>query len=459
MGKIFVISKLTRKAAFRYKIVFVMIILLILCVLLLPAIIKHDGTARGMVQIVLAYTLTLVTLLMGIMTLWLGAATLAKDIEEATIQLVDVKPIPRWQIWIGKLIGILQINGILLIIAGLVIYVQLLWRTNLMPQSEQQVLKDEVFVARSSVKPSLPDITERVEMALKARLAQEPDLANEVDIRELKKLITEQVKATFEIIPPGYARRWIINMGKRWTKINETPLYLRVKFYAAQRSPRQTFLVEWRIGPPGAPNLYQELRSHAPESYQEFRIPAGLIDNQGRLIVEARNPNEITLSFPLEDGIEVLYKEGGFILNYIRGLFIIFCWLTLIGAIALACGSYLSFPTATFATISLLFIAFSTGTINYIIETGSIIGINPNTGRVDNPTFFDHAIVSFFKGLLFLINLVRGFSPIDYLSTGRSIGWGLMLQAFIQIVMVVGGIFAIIGICSFQRRELATAQR
>lgn len=459
MGRIFAIARLTRKAAFRFRLVPVMALLLIVMVLLLPAVIKHDGTARGMAQIVLSYTLTLTTALLGLMNLWFGTGTLAKDIEDATIQLIDVKPIPRWQVWIGKWIGVLEVNLGLLLLAGAVICAQLMLRGSKLPHEERQILQQEVFVARGSLKPPVPKLDEKVEEIYRQRLKESPELASQLDAKELKRLIRQQLQAAYEIVPPGYSRTWVIDTKRVYQKVRNNPLYLRVKFHAAQRSERETFLVEWRVGSPAGPTVYREVRSQAPDSFQEFQVPPGLVGEDGQLTIEATNLNEIALVFPLEEGIEVLYKEGGFLMNYIRGLFIVFCWLALIAAVGLACASYMSFSTATFVSISLLLIAFSTGTIQYIIETGSIIGVNPETGRVDNPTIIDKAIVAFFKLILFIINMVRGFSPIDQLSTGRLISWATVMRALLQIVVVLGGLFTFIGIIGLNRRELATAQR
>jgi hypothetical protein len=60
--------------------------------------------------------------------------------------------------------------------------------------------------------------------------------------------------------------------------------------------------------------------------------------------------------------------------------------------------------------------------------------------------------------MLNLINLAKDFSPIDSLSTGRSIPWPTLGKAFVQIVLVLGGVLAVLGIWTFSRRELATAQ-
>jgi hypothetical protein len=70
----------------------------------------------------------------------------------------------------------------------------------------------------------------------------------------------------------------------------------------------------------------------------------------------------------------------------------------------------------------------------------------------------DVVLIPAFKGLLTVVDLAKNFSPIDALSTGRSITWGELGMAFVQIVVVLGGIFIIAGIILFSRRELATAQ-
>ena len=53
MQRIFAILKLTWKAAFRYRLFWVLVFLLLGAVVALPLIIKDDGTARGFTQILL----------------------------------------------------------------------------------------------------------------------------------------------------------------------------------------------------------------------------------------------------------------------------------------------------------------------------------------------------------------------------------------------------------------------
>ena len=70
----------------------------------------------------------------------------------------------------------------------------------------------------------------------------------------------------------------------------------------------------------------------------------------------------------------------------------------------------------------------------------------------------DVVAIPFFRAILGVINLAKQFSPIDSLSTGRSITWGQLSLALGQIVLLLGGILGLFGIVVFTRRELATAQ-
>jgi hypothetical protein len=131
----------------------------------------------------------------------------------------------------------------------------------------------------------------------------------------------------------------------------------------------------------------------------------------------------------------------------------------LLAALGLAGASLLSFPVAAFCTIAVLFLSLSTGTLKQIVAEGGIVAVDPNTGFADNPVSINQIAVPMAKGLLALFGLARGFSPIDYLSSGRSVTWLDLSRAFIQICVILGGILAAIGISIFTRRELATAQK
>jgi len=458
MQSIFAIAGLTWKAALRFKLFLVIAALLIVAVVGLPVVIQDDGTAAGFTQIILTYTLSAITALLGISTLWLSCGTLARDIEECQIQVVATKPVARWQIWLGKWLGIVTLNIALLAISGGCVFGLLQWRAGRLPAAEQQVLREQVLVARGSAKePSLDaDIDKETDQILAGRLKSSP--VESVDIPEVRKQIREGVKADFQMVPPSYSRQWKIDLGFAKNYLAGKPLQVRLKFNSANKSPSGTFTVWLQLGAPDSEKFWHsEPMSLAPDTFHELAIPADMFDKDGVLNISVYNQNNTTLLFPLDEGMEVLYPEGGFALNFARGLGIIFCWLALMAALGLMAASFLSFPVAAFFSLAMLVVVLSSGTLADAIDSGSVAAGNEEKG-IAGHSAADVVLIPAFKGLLSVIRLVGNFSPIDALSTGRSITWLELGTAFVQIVLLIGGIFAVAGIIFFNRRELATAQ-
>ena len=459
MRSLISIALLTFKAGFRYRLVQVLAFLLLMAVVLLPLIIKGDGTARGFTQILLTYTLSSITAILGFATLWLACGSLAREIEECQMQMVVVKPVAHWQIWLGKWLGILWINGLLISIAAVLVFGILMYRSWQLPPEQQQVLRNEVLVARGVIKEVVPDFEPQVEELYKRRLRE--SVVAEGDRKLLKDQIREIVKATFQIVKPQFARRWIIDLGNKKDALKDKPLFLKVKFTVTDKSTIDTpkpYATHWQVGVPETRKVWRRTMTLASETYHQIQIPPNLYDDNGRIVIECINIAEKDFLFMLDDGLQLLYPESGFGVNYFRGICILFFWIALLAAVGLAAASFLSFPVAAFFSVGFLVICFSTGTLSQIVQEGGISGVNHDTGFIETPKAIDHVVVPISKGILSLVNLVREFSPIDSLSTGRSITWLELGKAFIQIVVLMSGIFALFGITCFSRREMAAAQ-
>lgn len=454
LRRIAAMASLTIKAAFRLRLILVLMGLLTIAVFGLPSVIIHDGTARGFTQIVLTYSLAAITGILGFTTLWLACGTLARDIEECQIHVVMSKPIARWEIWLGKWLGIFLLNAALLAFSGFIVFCLMLGRASQLPLEQRVILDKEVLVARAGAKEKLPDLTPIIEQRVAERLKQAE--LNPVDRQFVRKQITEQVKAQAQVVPSGQVRRWVVDLGAGAAqRLKDEPLFLRVKFFSSEYvSDGATFAFRWLIGPADSADRYPIENSLGAESYVEFPIAPNLVDAQGKLVIDMQNFNNLSLFFPMEDGMEVLYREGGFALNFARGLGIILCWLALLGSIGLACSSRMSFQVSSFVCLSLLLVAFSGGTISSVIEQGGIMGVDHDTGKVEADNIINRVSVQVFGVAKDVIGIAKDFSPVESLSSGRSITWTMLSLAFVQIVLVLGGIFAVIGMVVLTRREI-----
>src|SRR5207247_9418410 len=188
--------------------------------------------------------------------------------------------------------------------------------------------------------------------------------------------LAERIKAFQQVVGPNHRRQWVIDFGLKQHFVGDQPLFLRIKFHAAQTNLTGHYVGLWTIGPFNSPLAESYPQSLAADTFHEIKLDGGarLFDPQGRLIVNFVNRNDMRLVFLLEDGLEVLYREGGFGLNFVRGLGIIFCWLALLAALGLAAASVLSFPVAAFCSVSLLIVALSSGTLASVVQEGTVTG-------------------------------------------------------------------------------------
>ncbi|HAM70245.1 MAG TPA: hypothetical protein DCM86_01200 [Verrucomicrobiales bacterium] len=458
MQSLLAIARLTWKSAFRYRLFWVLAAVLLGAVVLLPMVVKDDGTVSGFVQILLTYTLSVTLFLLGLSTLWLACGTLARDIEECQIQMLVVKPVARWQIWLGKWLGIVTLNALLLAIAGGAVFGLLEYRTSKLPPGPQKVMREEVLVARASYKPHPPELEGEIE----ARFAKVPnrEALPPDQQEELRKKIADRVRLDAQIVPPMGRRGWVFELGLDSRFRKEEPLFIRVKFYTASTNGNSGGLYEgsWFFSSPGSDTVTESPPIRlASDSYQEFQIKRNPADDQGRLVIFFQSREDLTLLFPLEDGIEVLRRDGSFGWSFARGLGVLLAWLALLAALGLSTASVTSFPVAAFSSISLLVVVLSSSTLSESVSNQTVMMGRPDEFTTIRPVL-NALFIPLFKAILAVVGVVNVASPVDLLSTGRSVTWELLAVAWIQIVLVAGGVLAAVGIVLFTRRELATAQ-
>jgi hypothetical protein len=470
MQQTWAIICLTWKAALRFRLIWALAVLLVLCVAGLPLIIKDDGTARGLTQILLTYTLSAITAILGLATLWLSCGTLARDVEECQMQVVVTKPIHRWQVWLGKWLGIMGLNAALLALAGGTVYGLVLVRTAKLPLQQQEILRHEVLIGRASAKEEVRDFTPLIEQTFLKEAPQRltPEQMQDKKLVEgFKAQIREAYKAREQIIRPGFMREWKIKVPASRGFATNHIVSLRVKFMSTQiASGPRPYPTIWEVGKPESPNQVRGTKLLTTDTFHEFPIPANAFEPDGTLTVRMTNPsqNSAALLTPLEDGLEVLYHESGFGLNFARGLAILFCWFGLLTALGLAAASFMSFSMAAFACIGLLIVAMSGGILKEVVKDRTIF----TSAHAEEPKgessftlvkqVVDTVMISVYAVMLQVIAAVEDYSPVESLSAGRSITWGHLARAYGLMWLVFGGICGGVGIITFTRRELATAQ-
>lgn len=455
MTAVLAIAGVTMRAAIRSRVAPVLLVLLLLAVAGLPLLLKHNGTARMFTQVSLTYSLLAVTTLLGLATLWLACHSMARDLATGQLQPTLVKPVARWQAWLGKWLGLTALNALLLALAAGGIFATLHLRAARLAPDEQRQLREEVLVARGAVREPMAEFHREVENVL-AKRRENPAFAG-LAPGQLREVTTAAVRAAFENVAPNHERRWALDLGWRAARLRDEPLFLRVRAFAAREPETGGVPVEWLLGTPEAGRFEQRRMELAPGAVHELRVPAGLVDADGVLRVRCANRSDTTLVFRLEDGPALLFREDAFVVNYARAVLVLWCWLALITALGLSAGAFLSFPVAALFTLTLLLTLASGGAFAESAAEGTVFGVDHETGERVAPGW-DRLTLPVARALAVITGWVGGFTPVESLTAGRSVGWGELARAVFQILLTTGAVVALAGVALLHRRELALAQ-
>lgn len=450
------IARLTVRSAVRYRIVQFLTVALMALVISLPILLRHDGTARGLTQIVLTYSMGSIITILVIATFWLAVGNLAREVEDGQMQMVCSKPIASWRIIFGKWLGIMVVNGTILFFAGTTVQFLLQWRAQQLPPGERQVLQEEILTARAAIGFEMPDFDRLAEEKLAADQNRE-NFPEEFDREAVLAKHRQDIINRHQAVLPLQQQTWIFPLGSAAKRVNEERTSLRVRFQAAGNKRDPVHLnTTWYVGEgDNRIHFHGELTT---DTFHEIELEPGLVDAEGNLKVQFINQNRRTVVFDLKDGPELLYVEAGFETNVFRAFAVLFCWLGLGAAVGITAASKLNFNVATFFTSGLLVIGLFSGTISIVSENGTIWA-GGHHGEESSLSLIrraaDAVLVPMIQFLNYLLGAIADYSPIESLSLGRSVGWFELGAAFLQCWLIFGSLLAALAIYSFGRRELA----
>ena len=457
MHSLWAIAKNTLSQAIRMRAAGVIIVLLLVLLPLMSVVMDGDGTLLGKLQTFVSYGLGLVSFLLCILTIAVSAYTLSNDLKRRHLYLVVTKPIRRWEVVAGKLLGILILNIFLLTIFGVIIYTLTMMIPGMVQADpyQRERAKVEFFTARTGLKVKYDET--KLQQAAEKRflqLKESGQLPGDMSqVRILLELIGQE-RMMAKSCPPGQAKRWDFQgVSLKNSDDPDALLFIRYKFEPASPIVGDTMYGLWRVGDLRqldagierlATPIYYVERDGAPRTYHELVVPANAVADDGYFAVEffnnpAMNPTTIILN-----EVEVLFHSGTFTTNYIRALLMIYVRLVFLAALGVSLTTWLSFPVAMLICL----VAFFAGTANtFIIE--SFDGMGLVMGMVYMFTL---------RPLLWMIPQFDGlYNPSSYIINGRLIAWSFLSMMVVVTLFVKAMAVLLFGMWVFSRREIAKA--
>jgi len=189
--------------------------------------------------------------------------------------------------------------------------------------------------------------------------------------------------------------------------------------------------------------IYRASRRDPVRQFREIAVPAAAVADDGYLAVGFINPplNETVVLFPLEDGLEVLYKADTFTGNFVRAALLILCRLVFLACLGALAGTFLSFPVA----ILFCLVIFLTGTVSgFVLESFGFL--NKNIGVVYTYTI---------QQLIQLLPRFDMYNPTKFLVPARLLSWSLLGRVVLVMVCLKAMLLLVLSLVVFSFRELA----
>lgn len=450
MRSIFAIARNTISQALRLKVAVIIVVLLLILLPLMSMVMVGDETLKGKLQTFTSYGLSLTSLLLCLLTIIVSTYTLSSDLKYKQLHLVVTKPVHRFQVVCGKLLGVVLLDVLLLAVFASIIY----GLTSMMPRmadvDEGELLsaQKEFFTARGSLVGEV-DEAEVSRMAQEAydKLEQQGLLPENSTKRQILRVLHKQNRLKARAVEAGAEKKWEFT-GVRKLADGES-LFVQYKFQVGVVPDNERVYGVWLVGDIRQRDLGLELknpiyvleRSDAISVVHEFEVPANAITDDGYLAVVLKNPiqNQTTL---IPEEVKVLFKAGTFGGNFARAALMILARLIFLAALGVSVSTWLSFPVAILVCLTV----FLTGTVNgFIVE--SIGGLGQGASIIYGLTI---------KPLLWLLPRFDGeFNPTRFMVAANLLEWSFLLRIYAVLVLGKSLLLTLFGVWVFSNREIA----
>ncbi|MCC7147392.1 MAG: ABC transporter permease [Phycisphaeraceae bacterium] len=464
--------------ALRMKIALVFVILLFFLVPSLPFLLDAKELLHYRVKFFLTWALTAVSVLLSLMTIFLACSSVSGDLHERQIFLTLTKPVSRNGYLLGKWLGVVGLNLLLITVAGLGIFAfTLILQTSGSQRDDADlaILGNEVLVARQAAEPQPPpgmDFDVLYQQRLERLRREFPEEYVQIT-PQVESTIRAALVAQWYSIEPRNAEGYLFT-GLSPARDAGAELQLRIKPWASSSQVETVITVALRLN--------QRLYSEAPlrlanNVFSVIPIPAGFVDEQGQLLVEIANLDDAnqpvtgSISFTRARGLEVLYRTGSFTPNFCRTLVMLWVRTAFLAALGVVAAAALDFPVAALFCLMVYVGASASG---YLQESLAFFAALPREdlsawqkflgvfqlfaqhwGEGDYYEALKLPVRLFGEAFVLLIPSFSRFSPVPSLADGRLVSWSLLGQAFFWVGLVWTGLLAVAGAWIFARRELA----
>jgi len=431
-------------------------IFIILLVVLLPVMsfsMTGDGTLKGRLQSFVSYGFGLTSFLLCLLTIAVSVYSVTSEFMQKQIYTVLTKPIRRFQFLLGKLLGVILLDVVLLALFSSVIYLITIYIPKFTGASQEELkeARNEFYTARAALTVPEADVTKEVndDYDKLKKTGQLEQVFPNTSSEQIKSYLTSRKQLEKRAAEVGRDLLWEFNNVRPLGP--KESLFIRFKYDVSVNPPDLQVYSRWfagdyrqiKYGTGIETPIYSFDRKDLIRTFYEIEVPADAVAKDGYLAVGFLNVplNNTVVIFPLEDGLEVLYKADTFTANFLRAVLLISFRLIFLACLGILSSSFLSFPVA----VLLCLVVFFTGAISgFILESFGYL-----SSHID--LIYRYTI----KLVVLALPQFDKYSPGTFLVPARLISWSLLARVACLMVCIKAVLLFVLSLIIFSFREIA----
>jgi hypothetical protein len=375
-------------------------------------------------QLLVQYGLGLSIVLIGVVTLVVSTGSLGHEIDRRQIDLLVTRPIPRWQILFGKLLGVLVLDVVLVVLIVIVFLVNLALVVSAASEEQREIAAWRFFTPRRGV---TADTFER------------PLLGAQ-----------EEMRLTFS--------------GIETRGDPDERLLLRFRLDAIPRVDTPILQTTW------TDTLGRGVRvSSRSAAGREavIELPSALVGDDGSLSIDLRNAHAASSGARIvvsSERIEVLYADGSFVRLLALALSLVLLQLGFLAAVGICGAAIFRLPTAALVAA----VIFLVGLISPYFDESLAALVTESRGHGHDhshadgdeqhgPDVWTKSGVWVLEGVLQMLPDLSGDDPLRPVVESRSIAWNDVAWRYGGSMVARGLVLLVVASWFWRRRELGAA--
>jgi len=464
MMQVWTIARQMIAEGVRMKIALVFFVLILAIVFGLPFSIVGDSSLTGAVQSFMSYSLMTTGLLLGILTIFMSRS-LSDEFVHHQMFLVVTKPVSRWQVIVGKWLGMCLLNAAFLLFAGASMYGMVHYiKWTYPPQDgkfDEKELTEEVLVARHAQESNVPDFHALAEAEYQRDLEQGKYEQQPIfDPHMQRKNLASKYEARWRVIGPYETREFLFD-NILCDRSPDKEIQIRYKADVSGYERDEIFRAVWRIGDREKGTASYELHvRHVINRFHTMRVPSDAVAEDHTLKVTMVNVNPFegelqkgnALHIRKSDGIQVLFIVGSFEWNLMRLLTMMMCKLMFLGAVALLMTTVFSYPVACLTSFTVYSLA---GMRSFLEEAMDFITDRDLSMFASISEFAIHSVAYLYNMVQWVVPSFSRYDAVEDFVNGRNVSLVWVLSAIGELVVIKTVIILGLAIFFFYRREVA----